>query len=161
MQNQHLLKEIESLKPEMVAALAELVRVPAVAPENGGNGETQKAEKLMEILGTVGFDRIEHHDSSDSRVSSGKRPNIIAYLNGESDAQRLWVVTHLDVVPPGEDSLWTVTKPFEPLVLEDKVYGRGSEDNGQSLVASLFAVAALKRLGVKPKLTVAFGFRGG
>jgi succinyl-diaminopimelate desuccinylase len=54
--------------------------------------------------------------------------------------------------------LWTVTKPFEPLVLEDKVYGRGCEDNGQSLVASLFAMAALKRLGVKPKLTVALAF---
>jgi hypothetical protein len=98
LQNQHLFKEIESLKPEMVAALAELVRVPAIAPENGGDGETQKAEKLMEIVGTVGFDRVEHHDSSDSRVSSGKRPNIIAYFYGESDAKRLWVVTHLDVV---------------------------------------------------------------
>ena len=158
MQNQQLFKEIESLKPEMVAALAELVGVPAVAPENGGNGETQKAEKLMEILKTVGFDRVEHYYSSDSRVSSGERPNIIAYLNGESDAKRLWVVTHLDVVPAGEESLWTVTKPFEPMVIENKVYGRGCEDNGQSLVASMFAVKALKCLGVKPKLTIALAF---
>ena len=96
---------MESLKPEMISALTELVRVPAVAPENGGNGETLKAEKLLEILDTVGFDRVERFDVLDSRVSSGKRPNIVAYLNGETDEKRLWIVTHLDVVPAGEESL--------------------------------------------------------
>jgi succinyl-diaminopimelate desuccinylase len=158
LQNKRLFQEIERLKPEMVAALADLVRVPAVAPENGGDGEVLKAEKLMETLGKVGFDRVERFDSVDSRVSSGKRPNVIAYLNGESDAKRLWIVTHLDVVPAGEESLWTVTKPFEPLISDDRVFGRGCEDNGQSLVASVFAVAALRRLGVKPKRTVAVAF---
>jgi len=149
---------MESLKPEMISALTELVRVPAVAPENGGNGETLKAEKLLEILDTVGFDRVERFDVLDSRVSSGKRPNIVAYLNGETDEKRLWIVTHLDVVPAGEESLWTVTKPFDPLVAGDRVCGRGCEDNGQSLVASVFAAKGLKRSVVKPKLTVALAF---
>jgi succinyl-diaminopimelate desuccinylase len=156
--NEKLFEEIERLKPEMVRALAELIRVPAVAPESGGDGETVKAGKLMRLLATVGFDRVERFDAADSRVSSGKRPNIVAYVGGEADAKRLWVVTHLDVVPAGEESLWTVTKPFEPLVAEGRVFGRGSEDNGQSLVASLFAVSSLRRLGVKPKRTVALAF---
>ena len=155
---QRLFQEMESLKPEMISALTELVRVPAVAPENGGNGETLKAEKLLEILDTVGFDRVERFDVLDSRVSSGKRPNIVAYLNGETDEKRLWIVTHLDVVPAGEESLWTVTKPFDPLVAGDRVCGRGCEDNGQSLVASVFAAKGLKRSVVKPKLTVALAF---
>jgi succinyl-diaminopimelate desuccinylase len=142
----------------MVATLAELVHVSAVAPENGGDGENLKAKKLMEILEKIGFDKIECFDAADSRVSSGKRPNIIAYLNGQSDTKRLWIVTHIDVVPSGEESLWTVTKPFEPLVTNDRVYGRGCEDNGQSLVASLFAAKALKRLSVKPNRTVALAF---
>jgi succinyl-diaminopimelate desuccinylase len=51
-----------------------------------------------------------------------------------------------------------VTKPFEPVVKDDRVYGRGSEDNGQALVASIFAVKALRNLGVKPKRTVALAF---
>jgi succinyl-diaminopimelate desuccinylase len=158
LQNQRLFKEIERLKPEMVATLAELTRIPAVAPENGGDGENLKAEKLMEILEKIGFDKIERFDAADSRVSSGKRPNIIAYLNGKSDTKRLWIVTHIDVVPAGEESLWTVNKPFEPLVTNDRVYGRGCEDNGQSLVASLFAAKALKHLSVKPNRTVALAF---
>jgi len=67
-------------------------------------------------------------------------------------------VTHLDVVPAGEESLWKVTKPFEPTVVGDKIFGRGCEDNGQSLVASLFALIALKRLGMRPKRTVSLAF---
>ena len=136
----------------------QLIRVAAIGPENSGEGESAKANVLLQILSEVGFDRIERYDADDPNVPSGKRPNIVAYLDGLTDAKRLWIVTHLDVVPPGEESLWKVTKPFEPKVKNDRVYGRGSEDNGQSLVASVFAVKALKQLGVKAKRSVALAF---
>jgi succinyl-diaminopimelate desuccinylase len=155
---QTLFHEIDKVKNEMVQTLMELVRVPAIAPENGGEGETRKAEKLLKILGEVGFDKIERYDAIDERVPSKKRPNILAYFYGENAAEKLWIITHMDIVPPGEESLWTITKPFEPLVKDGKVYGRGSEDNGQSMVASIFAVKALKNLGIKPKRTVALAF---
>jgi succinyl-diaminopimelate desuccinylase len=157
-QNQTLFHEIEQLKAEMATALMELIRVPAIAPENGGDGELQKAEKLKQILEEAGFDKIERYDAEDNRVSSGKRPNIIAYYHGETDAKRLWIVTHMDVVPPGEETLWTIAKPFEPLLKDNRVYGRGSEDNGQSVIASVFAVKALKRLGIRPKKTIVLAF---
>ncbi|MBT0160162.1 M20 family metallo-hydrolase [Candidatus Bathyarchaeota archaeon A05DMB-2] len=158
MQNQRLFHEIEQLQTEMVETLMTLIRLPAIGPENGGDGENQKAEKLTQILQDAGFDRIERYDVEDSRISSGKRPNIITYCRGETDAKRLWIVTHLDVVPPGEEHMWTISKPFEPQLKGNRVYGRGAEDNGQSLVASLFAVEAIKRLGLKPKRTVALAF---
>jgi succinyl-diaminopimelate desuccinylase len=155
---QPIFRQLENLKPEMTEALTRLIHVPAVAPENGGDGEQQKAEKLAAILATVGFDRIERFDAEDSRVSSGKRPNIITYLNGETNVERLWIVTHLDVVPAGEETLWTITKPFEPKLADKRVYGRGSEDNGQSLVASIFAAKALKQSRLKQKRTLALAF---
>jgi succinyl-diaminopimelate desuccinylase len=157
-QSQNLFHEIEQLKAEMVTALMAIIRVPAIAPENGGDGELEKAEKLTQILEEAGFDKIERHDAEDPRVSSGKRPNIIAYYHGKPNSKRLWIVTHVDIVPPGEASLWTITKPFKPSLRDNRVYGRGSEDNGQSLIASVFAVKALKRLGVRPKRTVALAF---
>jgi succinyl-diaminopimelate desuccinylase len=150
--------QIETLRPEMTEALTDLIQVPAVAPENGGNGETQKAEQLTKLLKTIGFDIIERFDVDDKRVLTGKRPNIVAVCKGDSEAEKLWIVTHLDVVPAGEETLWTVTKPFEPLVKAGKVFGRGAEDNGQSVVASVFAVKALKCLGVKPRRSVALAF---
>ena len=106
----------------------------------------------------MGFDKIERFDAPDKRVSSGKRPNIIAYLNGASNEKRLWIITHLDVVPAGEETAWTQTKPFKPILAGDRIVGRGSEDNGQSLVASIFALKALKQLGIKPTFTVGLVF---
>lgn len=158
MQSAKVFSEIESQKNEMAQALMELIRIPAIAPQNGGEGELKKSEKLMQMLETIGFDKIERCDAEDERVPSKARPNIIAYCHGENTAERLWIITHMDVVPPGEESLWTVTKPFEPVVKEGRIYGRGSEDNGQSLIASVFAVKALKNLGIKPKRTVALAF---
>jgi len=150
-------KEIERMRNEMTETLMELVRVPAIAPQSGGDGESKRAEKLVQILKTMGFAELRHVDADDERVPSRKRPNVIAYLNGETK-ERLWIITHLDVVPAGEEALWTVTKPFDPIVKDGKIYGRGTEDNLQEMIASIYAAKALKNLGIKPKRTVALCF---
>jgi len=155
-----IFKEIESLRENMVDTLIELVRVPAISPDSGGEGEYDKAQKLLEIIKDWPFDKVEVYNAPDERAKNGVRPNILAYYYGEQGEKspRLWILTHLDVVPPGDLSKWTVTKPFEPIVKDGKVYGRGSEDNGQSLVASLYAVRALMNLGIRPKRTVILAF---
>jgi succinyl-diaminopimelate desuccinylase len=158
MQTENLYKQIEKLQTQMEQALMELIRIPAIAPENGGEGESKKAKKLIEILKAAGLDKIERCDAKDGRVPSKKRPNIIARYAGETKKETLWIITHLDVVPPGEDSLWTVAKPFQPIIKEGKIYGRGSEDNTQSMISSIFAIKALKNLGIKPRRTVALCF---
>jgi len=155
---QTICAEVERLVAEIVATLVDLIRIPAVGPENGGDGEQPKAQKLFQVLQKVGFDEIDRYDVEDSRVSSKIRPNIIAKCLGVEDDSRVWIITHMDVVPAGEESLWTVTQPFNPIVKNDRVYGRGSEDNGQSLVASIFAIKALKQLGLTPKRTIALAF---
>jgi len=158
MQTQSLFSEIEKLRNEMTQTLMELIRIPAIAPESDGEGETKKAEKLIEILKALGFDEIQRFDADDERVPSKKRPNIITYCNGKTDMERLWIVTHIDIVPPGEESRWTITKPFEPTIKGERIYGRGSEDNAQSLISSIFAAKALKNLGIKPERTIALCF---
>lgn len=158
MKSQNIFSETEKLKDEMTQTLMELIRIPAISPENGGEGELKKAEKLTQILKTVGFDKIERYDAEDKRVPSGKRPNIVAYYYGENTSEKLWIISHLDIVPAGGESLWTITKPFQPIVKNGRVYGRGSEDNMQPMVSSIFAVKALKNLGVKPKRNIALAF---
>lgn len=150
--------EIGNLRHEMEEALMSLVSIPAIGPENAGEGEELKAQKLIQILKKNGFKEIERYDSIDNRVHSGKRPNIIARFNGKSEDRNLWIITHLDVVPAGKESAWTVTKPFKPIQVGDRIYGRGTEDNGQSLVASIFAIKALMNLGLKPKFNVGLVF---
>lgn len=155
MQNTQIASEVEKLQDEITRTLMELIRIPAIGPENGGVGETEKAVKLMHILKAIGFDRIERYDAPDNRVPRGTRPNIIAYFYGKKKSERLWIITHMDIVPAGEENLWKVTKPFEPVVRDGKIYGRGSEDNMHSMMASIFAVKALKNSGIKPKRTIA------
>ena len=158
MRNQTIFSQIEKQTNQIVGALKELLCIPAIAPENGGEGESKKAEKLTRLLTTMKFDKIEYFDAEDERTPSKKRPNIVAYYAGERTDEKLWIITHLDIVPPGEDSLWTITKPYEPVVKDGRIYGRGSEDNMQSMMASILAVKALQDLGIKPKRTVALAF---
>ncbi len=151
-------REVERLRSDMVKTLMEFVGVPAVSPDYGYEGEYEKARKLLELIRGWPFDRVEVYNAPDERARNGVRPNILAYYYGRDGekSQRLWILTHLDVVPPGEG--WTVTEPFKPLVRDGKVYGRGSEDNGQSLVASLYAVKAMMNLGIRPKRTIILAF---
>jgi len=88
--------EIEGLRSEMTRVLMELIRIPAIAPENNGEGESKKAEKLMQILKTLNLDKIERYDAEDERVPSKIRPNIVTYQHGENLSERIWIITHLD-----------------------------------------------------------------
>ncbi len=153
-----LATRIDNMKDEMVETLGNLIRIPALGPRNQGEGELKKAEYLEEFISNFGFDEIVRHDAPDDDVPSGKRPNLIAKINGKAEADKtVWIVTHLDIVPPGDLGKWE-TEPYEPVVKDDKIYGRGTEDNGQSLVASLYAVKALKEEGIVPDYNVALAF---
>ncbi len=65
-------------------------------------------------------------------------------LNGHET--QLHILAHLDVVPPG--SGWTVTEPYAPKLVDGLLYGRGTDDDKGPLVAALFAMRAVKELGV-------------
>jgi succinyl-diaminopimelate desuccinylase len=58
-------------------------------------------------------------------------------------------MTHLDVVPEGDRSMWT-GDPWKVRHEGGRVYGRGVEDNQQGLVGSVFAALALKENGIVP-----------
>ncbi len=154
-----LQKYIRLQKKGMVALESLLTSNPALAPENGGQGELKKAEALIAWLKENGFDgskgevKIERFDSPDNRVESKIRPNIVVTIPGESDEYSVWSMCHLDVVPVGEISLWQ-TDPWNVVEKDGKIYGRGVEDNQQGLVSSVFASLSLLKNGVKPSHTV-------
>lgn len=124
----------------------------AINPENGGDGEYEKVKYLKETLSSWGFDSIEQYDVPDERVSTGVRPSLVLTINGKS-SKRLWLIAHTDVVPPGDLKLWE-TPPFEAVVKGDKIYGRGTEDNQQSLVSMLVMAKSLLENGVTPEYTL-------
>jgi succinyl-diaminopimelate desuccinylase len=130
-----------------------LTAVPAIAPESGGTGELEKAKALLAWLDKKGIKNIERFDAPDDRVPGGKRPNIVATIPGASDEARLWIMSHLDVVPEGDRSMWK-TDPYKLVHKGGFVYGRGVEDNQQGLVSSVFAVLGLLANKIVPTHTV-------
>ncbi len=130
-----------------------LTAVPSMAPESGGTGEMKKAEVLQAWLARNGITKIERFDAPDERVPGGLRPNIVATIPGGDDTGRLWIMSHLDVVPEGDRSMWK-TDPFTVVLKDGRIYGRGTEDNQQGLTSSVFAALALLKNGIVPTHTV-------
>ncbi|MGQ9582456.1 MAG: M20 family metallo-hydrolase [Thermoplasmatota archaeon] len=146
-------EKIKGYESEMVESLCELVGMPAVAPREGGEGEAKKAEYIEGLLRSWGFSDIQHYDAPDEAAPGGRRPNFVVRLKGRSSASTLWVVAHMDVVPPGDLKKWG-SDPFKAVVKDGRVYGRGSEDNGQAIVASSFALRTIRELGVTPPMDI-------
>ena len=143
----------------------ELCKRPAISPESGGEGELDKCVFLEGWLKARGITRLERYDAPDPRAKGGVRPNLVATIPGgdspeQSSAGRFWIMSHLDVVPPGEESLWS-SDPWK-LVSSDagarkggkRIIGRGVEDNQQGLTSSVLAALALVKEGIKPSRTV-------
>ena len=144
--------KIDSYRDSMVELQKNLTAIPAIGPKNQGQGETKKAAYLKDFLKKIGL-TVEEYNSPDSSVPDGYRPNLVAHLKGESNERTVWLMTHLDIVPEGPRELWQ-TDPYQAVVKEGKIYGRGVEDNQQEMVASIFAVKALIDLGLKPNYNV-------
>lgn len=142
-------RRLERFRDAMVDLQLKLCAIPAVAPSSGGEGEARKAEFLKGYLQENGFSDITVVKAPDLDTPDGYRPNIIARVKGRSSDRTVWVMTHLDVVPPGEISLWK-GHPFQAWVEHGRVYGRGTEDNQQDMVASIFAARALAAEGLEP-----------
>lgn len=151
-----LLDRVAAHEKDMVELLSGLVRVPAIGPKNGGEGEAKKAEWLKGYCERHGF-VVEEYGAPDKSVPGGKRPSLVVRVKGRSSARTLWVMSHIDVVPPGSTSDWK-TPPFEPALKGGKLYGRGSEDNGQSLAASFWALKSVLEDGRKPTFDTALLF---
>ena len=56
---------------------------------------------------------------------------------------------HMDTMPPGDLDLWTHS-PWDPVVSDGKLYGRGAADMKVGLLAPLFALHLLHACGLEP-----------
>ena len=148
-----LSQAIDGYKNNIIELERLLTSIPALAPENGGDGEFNKAQALRDYLKKAGFPEPEQIDTPDSRVSDGVRPNLVYIIKGKDTSRTVWIMAHTDVVPPGDLAKWN-GDPYTLRVEGDRIFGRGVEDNQHGLVASVFAAKALIDLKIKPKFNV-------
>ena len=129
-----ILKRIEASEEDMISDMCEMIRIPAIGPLNGGKGEGERADKILQFL--KGFDSIERIDAADHHDPTVLRPNILARKNGKGKGT-VWVVSHMDTVLPGDLDEWR-TPPYKPTVKDRRIYGLGTEDNGQAVIGSIY-----------------------
>jgi len=100
-----------------------LIRKPSVSPEDQG---------CLDVIS----ERLEHAGFRNERLRFGPVENLWA-RHGDS-APVLCFAGHTDVVPTGPREEWQ-TDPFEPIVKDGMLYGRGAADMKSGLAAMTIA----------------------
>ncbi len=150
---------VAGLEERAVERLATLVREPSELGREEG-AQARMAEWLTEL-------GLEVHrvpiDLEAIRDRPGFSPPLIDYSGRENvvgmhrpagvSGHSLILNGHIDVVPPGPAALWT-DPPFEPVVRDGRMYGRGAGDMKAGIVAYLTAFEALRTLGLEPAAPV-------
>ncbi|WP_237265321.1 M20 family metallo-hydrolase [Thermoplasma sp. Kam2015] len=130
-----------------------IIRIPAISPASGGEGEKNRADELEKILKELGYSDYKRYDTTDEY---GKiRSNIV--LRTGNAQKTLWLVAHIDTVPVGDPGLWT-KPPFDVTVDGDRMYGRGTEDDGQAVFTALLILRDMKVKNLKSKIGFGVAF---
>jgi succinyl-diaminopimelate desuccinylase len=140
---QKVFETIDGYRDEIINFQAELTSKVALGPENEGTGEHDKATYLKKRLEELQPDLMEEIQAPDERAREGYRPNLVAKWEAGNNGSAVWVLSHMDVVPPGNLSLWE-TDPYVIKVEGDKIIGRGVEDNQHGIISSYLALKAIR-----------------
>ncbi len=125
-------------RQEMVEDICRLVRIESVSdtPQAGmpyGVGPAAALNTAMEMARDMGF-AVTDYDG------------YVAAIDMNDKTTQLDILAHLDVVPGGDG--WTVTTPFVPVEKDGLLYGRGVSDDKGPAMAALYAMRAIKELGI-------------
>lgn len=158
-----LLEDVDNASGELAQLLADLVRFPTVNHGDGHPGkegvpngnETPCATFLRDRLTAEGIAAAVYE-------SAPARGNLIARLPGDG-RQAEWRLTtpsllfmaHLDVVPVEDAERWP-HPPFDGVIADGLVYGRGSHDAKSLAACEALVMLLLRRRNVRLKGDLAF-----
>ena len=145
-----------------VDALVEIL-VALIAFESLGGHETPAQEHVasrMEAIGLavdcweIDLDRLRRHPAYSAEIERDHALGVVGRVGGSGTGKTLVLNGHIDVVPAGDLTLWTVP-PWSATVADGRVYGRGSADMKGGLCCALAAVQAIRAAGATLDGTVA------
>ena len=146
MYSDRLANHIESRQPEIIDALCRFIRIESISDH--GEKVREALEYALDLGRSFGFDAKSYLNGQVGVIETGR---------GD---ETLGILSHVDVVGPGNMGKWE-TKPFEPVIKDGKIYGRGTLDDKGAIIASLFAMKAVCDLGIplKKKIQLILGTR--
>ena len=130
---------------DLTGTLARLVAINSVNPEWSGPGEGAVGAFVREFFEKAGLEVWS------DEVLPG-RANIIARLPGRDSTRAVLLEAHLDTVSVGDMTI----PPFDPVIKDGRLYGRGSCDTKGGLAAMMIALTSLHTEGMTPPCDVYF-----
>ncbi|NSW89438.1 MAG: dipeptidase PepV [Firmicutes bacterium] len=135
--------EILKYREDIIREICELIKIRSVtgAPGKGkpfGEGVNQALEYVLGLGERLGL-KAKNVDGYAGHIEYGEGDEIAG------------VLVHLDVVPEGIG--WTFP-PFEGVIHEGKIYGRGASDDKGPAIVAVYGLKVLKDLGIIPKRKV-------
>lgn len=137
-----LFAEVEKLKDDLVRETSRIITFETIS---GGKTDAEREKFNREMARNLDYlkDFAERHGfiykDLDGIVSVMEQP-------AETSEKGLGVPLHIDVVPVSGE--WKYP-PFSGTVAEETIWGRGTQDDKGPLMACLFGLIALKKLGVR------------
>lgn len=136
--------KIDENRSKMLEDLAELIRIPSVAKENGesapyGEAVNKAYHTMLEMAEEAGFktwNADDHGGHVEFPAAEGGSDEVIGILG------------HLDVVPEGGG--WDFD-PYAGEIVDGNILGRGTTDDKGPVMAAFYAMKALKECGYAPK----------
>ncbi|PAB57757.1 M20 family metallopeptidase [Anaeromicrobium sediminis] len=143
-------EKIESNFNEFIEDLQELIRIPSVYEDDKssypfGKNIDASLKATLAIAKKLGF-----HTFYDPNGYYG----YADYGHGD---EMIGVLGHLDVVPAGDLKKWD-TDPFDPVIKDGKLFGRGTQDDKGPTLAAMYALKSLIDSNVKINKKVRFIF---
>jgi putative selenium metabolism hydrolase len=122
----------ESQAEALATFLRDLVRIPSLSTYEGG-----VAKRLADEMKGVGFEE----------VWTDRIGNVIGRI-GPGYGRKLFLSGHMDTVDVGETGRWP-NPPYEGVIRDGVLYGRGACDMKGGLAAMVYGVKALLDAGVR------------
>jgi succinyl-diaminopimelate desuccinylase len=152
---QAILHSAEALLDEAATFLQGLLRIPTINPP--GQAYPECAVYIGEHLRTLGY-AVEYIELTPAEVAELApygaglpRMNVLGRLDGSQGRPVLHFNGHMDVVPVGPG--WS-TNPFGGEIRNGRIFGRGASDMKGGIAAQIYAVEAIRRVGLQLQGTV-------
>ncbi len=128
--------EIEKYKQEEIENLKELIKYKSIS-EDSENIDAPFGEECKKVLDY--FLNLANNMGFKTKNVDG----YCGYVEFGEGEEMLGIIGHLDVVPANIDDGWN-TDPFEAVIKDNKIFGRGAIDDKGPVIASLYAMKIVK-----------------
>jgi succinyl-diaminopimelate desuccinylase len=152
MSNDRISSAVEKSKESEISFLKDLVMIPTIVPPGARYEEAigiieAKMKEIGFMCNTIDADLTQLiRLGMRSGLLSGRRPNLMATKQWDSNGPNILLNGHIDVVPPGDG--WKYP-PFSATVKDNLMFGRGTADMKGSIASMIFALSAMSELEVE------------